>query len=174
MPCRCAAATPAQTGRLDDRAERMVRRDGRQAPLLGEDVVERAPLDELHDEVGRRALEDAVVGDADGVGVADGGRGHRLLPEARGERGVVADEVGEDDLDGVLRLDELVVRLEDEPHAALPELAFEQVALVERGVEVDEKLQAVTVARTVIDLVCEAAMAGRTLFHSGGSRDTRS
>ena len=108
-----------------------------QTLLLHEEVVQRDALDELHDEVGRRVVEDAVVGDADGVGVAYGGGGHRLLPEARGERRVVADEVWEDDLDGVLRLDELVVRLEDQSHAALPELAFEQVALVERGVEQD-------------------------------------
>ena len=148
-----------------DREHDLDGRLGREALLLGEHLVERAPLDELHHEVGRRALEDAVVGDADGVGVADGSRGHRLLPEARGERGVVPHQVGEDDLDGVLRLDELVVRLEDEPHAALPELAFEQVALVERGVEVDEKLQAITVTRTVIEVVCEAAMTGRTFFH---------
>ena len=128
--------------------------------------MQRLALDELHHEVGHAAVEDAVVGDADGVRVADGGRGHRLLAEARDERGVVADEVGEDDLDGVLRLDEDVAGLEDHAHAALAELALELVALVKHGVEGDEKIQALTVARTVIQLIGEAAMTGRALFHS--------
>jgi hypothetical protein len=84
--------------------------------------------------------------------VSYGGGGHRLLTEARSERGVVPHEVWEDYL-----------------YRALTELALKQVALVERRVELYEKFQAVTVARTVIELVWEAAMAGRTFFHSGGT-----
>jgi hypothetical protein len=98
--------------------------------------------------------------------VANGGGGHRLLSEARRERRVVSDEVWEDDFYGVQRLDEDVAGLEDHAHAALPDLSFELVTLVEYGVERDEKFQAITVARTVIDLIWEATMTGWTLFHS--------
>ncbi len=120
----------AMTG-LDGRADASKKRDSPLArePVMGlELVVERRPVEVLHDDVGPLGVARTEVEDLDDVRVADARRGLGFAQEAgAGRFGVL---LGQDDLDcdGVAERDP--VRDVDASHAAGSDLADEAVLAV--------------------------------------------
>src|SRR5215204_2531322 len=85
--------------------------------FASEHVVERFALDVLHHEERRAAVDDAIIGDAYNVLVTNGGGREGLLSKPRNELRIVADEVGQDHLDGELGLKVSVPGLVHHAHA---------------------------------------------------------
>jgi hypothetical protein len=92
---------------------------------------QRLAVDVLHHRVGQAVGRGAEVGDVDDVGVADARRRLGLLHEALDRAGVARD-LALEHLHRQRPLDDQVARGEHHAHAALADLALDQVAPVER------------------------------------------
>ena len=108
-----------------------------QAAVLGqpagvERLLQRAPVDALHDDE-RLVAVDARVEDDDEVRVGEPGDVARLVLEARGERGVLAEAFAQD-LDGDLAVEEPVACRVHLGHAAASDGTSELVAVGEDAV----------------------------------------
>ena len=104
---------------------------GVQRTLGGQDLVERSPVDVLHDDVVGAVLFTPVEHRHD-VRVVQVGGGLCLTTEALDERRV-AGEVGVEHLDRDRPVEQLVLGQVHDGHAAPPELAVELVAPVVDG-----------------------------------------
>ena len=126
-PAACAAARARQTGTTIS-----AQRRGRELRLVLELLLERVPVQELHDEVGDAARVHPEVENAHRVRVLDPARGRPLAPEPGERLGVGARARGED-LDRDLAVELEVARAEDRPEAAAAEEGIEPVAPAEHG-----------------------------------------
>ena len=100
--------------------------DGEVALGVREDVGEIMPLEVLEHHVRRAALEARHVEDLRDVLVADTGGCARLVHEARDEHRIEG-HLGQHHLDGHVLPQDLVLREEDDPHAALSEQLHDPV-----------------------------------------------
>ena len=108
-------------------AHRDAHRFGRtQRARLVQLVIERAPLDDLHDEVRLAVRQLAEVGDTDDAGVVDAGRGLAFAHEASRHRRVRGDRRVEE-LHRHRPALALAPRAVDDPHRAPAELALDHV-----------------------------------------------
>ena len=111
------------------------RRLRRRRAALADDVLERAPADQLHrDVVGAVPL--AAVEDADDAGVLQARRAGRLAPEALDERDVLG-QVAVEQLERDAAPELLVLGLVDVGHPAGAELGDDLVAAVDHRVGLD-------------------------------------
>ena len=88
-------------------------------------------LHEFHHEKRHCAARDSKVRDGDDVRVADGGGGQGVLTKARDQHRVVANEVWQDDFDGVRGFEKDMTGFEDDAHAAMPESFLQLVTTVQ-------------------------------------------
>src|SRR5712671_7441465 len=79
---------------------------------------------------------------------------------------VVADQVGQNDLDGVLGFEKDVARFVDDPHATLAQTFFELITSIQNRLSLDRRIRFRTVIGTVINVVREARATSWALFHS--------
>ena len=121
MPCAWASAIVRATSR-------MIWQDlERDHPAAEQERVERAAVEELHDQERRAVFGAAEIEDVDDPRVADRAADLGLVEEA-GERGRVAgDDVGAHHLDRDVASDGLVLCSPHGPHAAVPDEAKQPI-----------------------------------------------
>ena len=90
----------------------------------------------------------------------------RFLAKASYQIRIVADQVGQNDLDRVGSFEKDVPRFVYDTHAALAQTLLELIASVEDRLSLDRQGCLNTVVRTVIDLVGKTTATGWALFHS--------
>src|SRR5262245_46613953 len=89
----------------------------------------------------------------------------RFLAEACDQHWIVADQVRQNDFDGVLSLEKDVTSLKDDSHPTLSESSFQLVTSVQNGIAKQRGQGCVAVLGTVIYVVGETAPTGWTFFH---------
>ncbi len=106
----------------------------RQRPLLGHDRPERAPLHELHDQIGAAVGERAEVEDLDDPRMADRGGRPRLSLEASHQLGILRVALAQD-LDGDGTVERPLAAAVDVAHGARAQGRTHLVAVVEHGAD---------------------------------------
>src|SRR6266478_524968 len=152
----------AGTNRLDQ-FERAHRSHG---AFIGHDVLQRSALNKLHYQKRHRAAHYPKVSHRNNVLMANSCSRQRFLAKASCQIRIVADQIGKNDLDGVLSLEKDVAGFEYHTHAALAETLFKLIASIEDRLPLNRRGGLGTVVRTVIDVVRETVTASWALFHS--------
>jgi hypothetical protein len=99
--------------------------------------------------------------------------GQRLLPKACYELRIIADQIGQDDLDRVQCFEICVTRFVNDAHAALAETAVQMILTFEHGRAIDGMRRRHAIVRTCTYIVRKAEFTKLTLSHLSAQTNTK-
>src|SRR5262249_801523 len=138
----------------------------RHRSFISHDFVEGLALNEFHYQKGHRFCGNAKVRHADDVLMSNGGGRQRFLTKAFAQVGVVTDQIGKNDLDGVQSFQEDMTGFEDQAHPAATQTLFQLIAAVENWLSRHRPSRRSPVRGTVTCVIRQTAATGWTLSHS--------